>query len=515
MNAKKVFGYIAAMLMLLPMMLGAFGSQMTAHADDPPADPTTADVTLHKVVFEDELPSNLIQNTGEEMDDFENLGGEPLEGATFVVYDVTEQYYAYIEGPPAMTPEAALGRIETDAMHGAPSYGTQVGSEQVTDADGKVVFAGLPLEKTIGETGNTRTVDSVYLFIETDAPADIKQRAMPIALAMPIYKLDAKGEPTDELNTDIHLYPKNVSKDDTKDITGDFEVLDINGVPHYNVEIGAEIPYRITLTLPEYLEDLDSFTLTDTPSAGLVFINDTLTITSGSVTLVAGTDYTLTPAANDRGFTIVFNLTSETLLDLAGEEIYVDYKMKLTEDIDPEDIFDNTATLKVDNQTDEIPGPPVVTGGHRFVKTNAHTGEELKGAKFIVQNEAGEYATFELNTNKEWAFTGWVTAEAEATDIVSDDNGVFNIIGLVDGTYYLIETQAPSNCYVQLKDEIEFEVEHGKYNESNLVTNVKNTPKGRLPLTGGPGILIFLAVGLALMISAVVWNKKTKKQAKV
>lgn len=506
MNAKKVFGYIAAMLMLLPMMLGAFGSQMTAHADDP----TTADVTLHKVVFDDGLPSDYPrQNTGEEMDDF---GGEPLEGATFEVYDVTEKYYEYIAG--GMTAEEALDQVEEDAVHGPPGYGAKM-DEQVTDTDGKVVFAGLPLEKTIGETGNTRTVDSVYLFIETDAPADIKQRAMPIALAMPIYELDANGEPTDELNTDIHLYPKNVSKEDTKDITGDFEILNINGVPHYNVEIGAEIPYRITLTLPEYLEDLESFTLTDTPSEGLVFINGTLTITSGSVTLVPGTDYTLTPAANDRGFTIEFILTSETLLDLAGKEIYVDYKMKLTEDINPDAIFENMAELEVDGNTEEIPGPKVVTGGHRFVKTDAHTGNELEGAEFIVQNEAGEYATFELNANEEWAFTGWVTTEAGATDIVSDDNGVFNIIGLVDGTYYLIETQAPSNRYVQLKDEIEFEVEHGKYNESNLVTNVKNTPKGRLPLTGGPGILIFLAVGLALMISAVVWNKKTKNQAKV
>lgn len=505
MNAKKVFGYIATMLMLLPMMLGAFGSQMTAHADDPPADPTTADVTLHKVVFENGLPTDLIQNTGEEMDDFENLGGEPLEGATFVVYDVTEQYYAYIAG--GMTAEEALDQIEEDAMHGPPGYGTEM-DEQVTDADGMVTFEDLPLKDSDGR-------DNVYLFIETDAPADIKQRAMPIALAMPIYKLDANGEPTDELNTDIHLYPKNVSKEDTKDITGDFEILNINGVPHYNVEIGAEIPYRITLTLPEYLEDLESFTLTDTPSLGLEFITDTLEITSGTVTLVEGDDYELNPSTTDGGFTIEFILTSETLLDLAGEEIYVDYKMKLTEDIDPDAIFENMAELEVDGNTEEIPGPKVVTGGHRFVKTNAHTGEELKGAKFIVQNEAGEYATFELNTNKEWAFTGWVTTEAGATDIVSDDNGVFNIIGLVDGTYYLIETQAPSNRYVQLKDEIKFEVEHGQYNEDDLVTNVKNTPKGRLPLTGGPGILIFLAVGLALMISAVVWNKKTKNQAKV
>lgn len=514
MNAKKVFGYIAAMLMLLPMMLGAFGSQMTAHADDP----TTADVTLHKVVFEDELPSNLIQNTGEEMDDFEDLGGKPLEGATFEVYDVTEQYYEYIAG--GMTAEEALDQIEEDAMDGPPRYGTGM-DEQVTDADGMVTFEDLPLKDSDGR-------DNVYLFIETDAPADIKQRAMPIALAMPIYKVDANGELTDELNTDIHLYPKNVSKDDTKELNGDFDTVKI-GDELYNFEIGAVIPYRITVTVPTHIENLEAFTLKDVPAEGLVFIEGSLVILYGSdpTNLTELTEgYTvhvpdpLDPAAS---FIIEFDPTSNVWddLELKGKELYVDYEMKLTEDIDPDEIFDNTATLTIGDVPITIPGPSVATGGHRFVKTDAHKGNGLEGAEFIVkkieENGDEKYATFDQQDDGEWAFTGWVDDADAATDIVSDENGVFNIIGLTNGTYFLIETKAPSNRYVQLKAEVEFEVEHGPENYANtdLTTNVKNTPKGRLPLTGGPGILIFLAVGLALMISAVVWNKKTKNQAKV
>ncbi|WP_442773699.1 SpaA isopeptide-forming pilin-related protein [Lactococcus hircilactis] len=96
--------------------------------------------------------------------------------------------------------------------------------------------------------------------------------------------------------------------------------------------------------------------------------------------------------------------------------------------------------------------------------------------------------------------------------MVSGNDGSFNVIGLTNGDYVLNETKAPSNNYVQLKDgTIKFTVEHGKYGKSEL--DVKNTPKGLLPSTGGAGIYGFLILGVIMMTSALVWYKKSKKQA--
>ena len=83
-----------------------------------------------------------------------------------------------------------------------------------------------------------------------------------------------------------------------------------------------------------------------------------------------------------------------------------------------------------------------------------------------------------------------------------------------DGDYVLNETDTPSANYVLLKDgTITFTVEHGKYGASNL--DVKNTPKGLLPSTGGAGIYAFIIIGAAMMIGAYIWFKKSRQQAEV
>ena len=60
---------------------------------------------------------------------------------------------------------------------------------------------------------------------------------------------------------------------------------------------------------------------------------------------------------------------------------------------------------------------------------------------------------------------------------------------------------------------IEFTVEHGKYATSEL--EVKNTPKGLLPSTGGSGIYAFLIIGAGMMVGAYIWFKKSREQAEV
>ncbi|WP_270668097.1 prealbumin-like fold domain-containing protein, partial [Thomasclavelia ramosa] len=57
------------------------------------------------------------------------------------------------------------------------------------------------------------------------------------------------------------------------------------------------------------------------------------------------------------------------------------------------------------------------------------------------------------------------TAPLGAVEMVSDSNGVFNIVGLDSQTYYLKETKAPAG-YRLLKDPIKIDIK-ATYGEDN------------------------------------------------
>jgi len=140
----------------------------------------------------------------------------------------------------------------------------------------------------------------------------------------------------------------------------------------------------------------------------------------------------------------------------------------------------------------------------------------LKGAEFVVANkDMSKFATFTKNQNGDYVFAAWTDDKTEAaTKVTSGDDGSINVIGLTNGTYVLNETKTPSADYVLLKDgTITFDVLHGAYGTSIL--EVKNTPKGLLPSTGGSGIYAFLIIGAAMMLGAYVWFKKSRTTAEV
>ena len=191
--------------------------------------------------------------------------------------------------------------------------------------------------------------------------------------------------------------------------------------------------------------------------------------------------------------------------------------MKLTADVNPDNLQRNKASVQINNSPEQqiTPPTPVGTGGYKFIKKDAQTGTNLSGAEFVVANsDKSKFAKFSgQNSKREYVFDSWVSKD-QATKIVSGNDGSFNVIGLTNGDYVLNETKAPSANYVLLKDgTITFKVEHGQYGESNL--DVKNTPKGLLPSTGGAGIYAFIIIGAAMMIGAYIWFKKSRQQAEV
>ncbi|MBQ2636439.1 MAG: SpaH/EbpB family LPXTG-anchored major pilin [Methanobrevibacter sp.] len=341
----------------------------------------------------------------------------------------------------------------------------------------------------------------------------------PIVLAMPIYTLD-KQQPTDTLNQDIQLYPKNVTSKDTKEFTnvGSFSKVTVGDQSFANVTTGDVLNYTLTVNIPANIGDanaVNKYSIFDKPSDGLALVNNTVTV--GSLTAGNGTSGDYDIAYVNGGFTVNLHLNSDNVKALAGKKIQLTYNMKLTADVNPDNLQSNHASVQINNSPEQqiTPPTPVGTGGYKFIKKDAQTGKNLSGAEFVVANsDKSKFAKFSgQNSKGEYVFDSWVSKD-QATKIVSGNDGSFNVIGLTNGDYVLNETKAPSANYVLLKDgTITFTVVHGKYVTSNL--DVKNTPKGLLPSTGGAGIYAFIIIGAAMMIGAYIWFKKSRQQAEV
>ncbi|HFI0748338.1 TPA: SpaH/EbpB family LPXTG-anchored major pilin [Streptococcus suis] len=502
MKKKNLFQVVISILTLLVVFIGPVRTVFAA--DD--VDAKNVDVTINKRIWDEGQTPKDIQNTGETMD----FGGRALNGSEFTVYDVTEKYYELIKNSDQKTVIAA---IQSDAEAVAPTYAKEVVGVDaiVTAGQGQAKFANLPLKNSDGQY-------NVYLFVETKTPNNVTvtKRAVPMVVAMPIYKLDVNQKPTDAINTNIQLYPKNETAKDAKEFSnlGQFNQVTVNGTTFANVTTGDILNYKLTVNIPANIGDINavtSYIINDEPSPGLALVAGTVEV----VNLEKDTDYTITE--HDRGFTVKLNLDSVAVKDLAGQKLQLTYNMTLTATVDPDALQRNYASVQINNDTKQeiTPPTPVGTGGYQFVKKDAQTGKRLKGAEFVVTNEdQTKFAEFTTNSKNEYVFSKWVdsTTPTSGTKIVSDDDGSIKVIGLTNGNYVLNETKTPSSDYVILKDgTIKFTVEHGKYAISNL--DVANTPKGLLPSTGGAGIILFVALGAAMVGLAGVYFTSRRKDS--
>ena len=133
---------------------------------------------------------------------------------------------------------------------------------------------------------------------------------------------------------------------------------------------------------------------------------------------------------------------------------------------------------------------------------------------------------------------GWADNEAGGSTLKSDENGLFKVIGLDDGTYYLKETKAPDG-YNLITDPIKIEIKATTVNDQNweaaerpedaltaleikvtagstttsgngdtesgiVETNIQNNKGAELPGTGGMGTTIFYVLGAILVLGAGV-----------
>lgn len=160
---------------------------------------------------------------------------------------------------------------------------------------------------------------------------------------------------------------------------------------------------------------------------------------------------------------------------------------------------------------------------------NALTAEQQEGAEGKTKKAAIDTAQEAYNKafiENATAYT-WVNApkEGEADNrvvLTSDGQGRLEITGLEYGNYKLEEKTAPKG-YAKLNGDVDFEVKKGsyttedvniKYNEADTANSALQivNKKVSIPQTGGIGTIIFAAVGIALMVSAVVAMKKREAE---
>ena len=142
------------------------------------------------------------------------------------------------------------------------------------------------------------------------------------------------------------------------------------------------------------------------------------------------------------------------------------------------------------------------------------TKTALAGAEFILYKGNEENRDYAQVT--EGKLTGWTKKKAEATKLVSGDDGMIAVEGLDADTYYLEETKAPSG-YNKLAGPVTVVISHAVTAEGAHMTNtleqdatvvekveIENKSGTLLPSTGGIGTTIFYVLGSILVIGAVV-----------
>lgn len=297
--------------------------------------------------------------------------------------------------------------------------------------------------------------------------------------------------------------------------------------PEKSVEVGQTVNYTITGKVPDYTGfDEYTYLITDTMSEGLTFKKDVkVTVDGADVTTACICTYDVEKNANK--FTVSIPVKSYPI----GKEILVTYSAVVNENAvavvsknKAELTYSNNPTDKTSKATKPAEEHEVYSA--KIVINKFETGNEnkkLEGAEFVLYEEVTlEGATEATKMYYKWDNTAkkvkWVTTQADATTVRTDNKGAASFVGLADGTYYLVETKAPAG-YNQLTGPKEVTVAGSTTDTTKLTVteNVANQAGTLLPSTGGMGTTIFYVLGAVLVVGAGVLlvTKKRMSQSEI
>lgn len=340
-----------------------------------------------------------------------------------------------------------------------------------TGTDGKISVSGL--------------TKGVYAFVETEVNAN-DGYILDSGIAY-VFKINDNGEMAKATEADVGVqYPENATSFDTNAFSGaqvkvknykpDFK-KEITGKKDADYGIGDDVPYTLTVNVPENVAKLKTFTVSDEMDSNQLVVNSDIVVTgkvgeTEETTFKEGTEYTLTitSAEGKSGFTIAF--ATDKIAAYAGGTITITYTAKLQDGASVGAVGNvNSADLKYSKKTNittteadppyDIHDEAVVYTFKTGILKQNEDGEPLKDVEFTLYKKYdAEKDT--MNKNGTVKFMGadktLLTPEEAAAkklnDTVCDEPKWFAVMdlkteadgkavakGLPTGEYKLVETK--------------------------------------------------------------------------
>ena len=434
----------------------------------------------------------------------------------------------------------------------------------VSANNGSVDANGLLTTSTDGMINITDLAPGTYRFIEYSAPQG--------------YIMDGQAAYVFTINNDQSVTINDAYKDNTlantikvvnekpnmeKQVkTGvDAENKDVYGKAT-DASVGDVVTWKVTAAVPSNVDKLAKYILTDNMSEALTWESETaanLTIaTNPNVDLVKGTDYTLTvPADGAQGGTWTIEFTTAGKEKLAANNvtsISVTFNTKLNDKATVNNTGNlNDAGLTYSNgfKSDDAKYPEQPEPKDEVIKNQASVYtfgmkvEKVDGKNSSIKLQGAEFDLYLYNGSE----TNPTEAELKNNGVkvghyTTDENGKIHVSGLKNGTYYLVETKAPTYSvtengetktysYNLLKEPVkvvvavQYEVTTtttittdangnvttnkivsekyvgGEDDSGNYKVIIKNNKGFNLPTTGGFGTLLFSGIGVLLVVAGV------------
>ena len=510
-QAKKIASILLALVMVFALAIPAFAATVTVPSDGILKDHT---FTAYQV-FSGREEGGILSDV---------QWGNGIDSTTFLAALKADTTYG------------SLFTDCTDAAAVAKVLGDNNTNTALANAVAELAYANKTGSGTALTSGEKELADGYYLVVDTT-------ENVAAGSAYNTALLQVVGNINITVKTDAPTVEKKVLEDDKYKQDGGYG-QGYNDVADYNM--GDAVSFHLIGSVPDMSRyDTYKYIFHDTLSAGLTLNENSIKVYVASDK--AGTDKAeitdWTKAVNEQSFTVSFADLKTVLGVSQGKYIIVEYTATLNQNAvvglngNPNTVYLEYSNKpdqsgSGDNNTGNTPEDKVIVFTYELDTTKVDgqdNTKKLEGAEFKLHNADNKWAI----VNNDGKVTGWANTEEDGSTLTSDANGLFKVIGLDDGTYYLKETKAPTG-YNLLSSEIPVVITATTTNGQNwtdgvassALTNLAVTSDGTagtgnagtgiagitvannkgntLPETGGIGTTIFYVLGSVLVIGAAV-----------